>query len=108
MMKKIILFLCFISLIIISCTNVSEDDLIDLQPLPTLVTYNDNVKTTIDNNCLTCHIQPPINGATIPLLIYDNVKNAVVNSNLIGRISKQVGDPGAMPFGGPYLANFLL
>jgi uncharacterized lipoprotein NlpE involved in copper resistance len=108
MMKKIILFLCFVSLIIIGCTNVSEDDLIDVQPLPTFVTYNDNVKIIIDDNCLNCHIQPPVNGATIPLLIYTNVKNAVENNNLIGRISSQAGDPGAMPFGGPRLPQNLI
>ena len=106
-MKKIVLLVFTIS-ILFSCTNVSEDDLIDTQPLPMIVTYNDNVKTIIDNNCLNCHIQPPVNGATIPLLIYDNVKNAVLNSNLINRISSQAGESGAMPFGAPRLPQSLI
>lgn len=96
------------SLVIVSCTYVSEEDLIDSQPPPVLVTYNDNVKTIIDNNCLNCHIQPPVNGANVPLLIYDNVKSAVENNDLIDRISAQAGDPGAMPFGGPRLPQNLI
>ena len=107
-MKNIIVILGFIFMIVLGCTNASEDDLIDSQPPPVLVTYNDNVKSIIDNNCLNCHIQPPVNGATIPLLIYDNVKGAVENSDLIDRISVQAGDPGAMPFGGPRLPQNLI
>jgi len=106
-MKKIVLLVFTIS-ILFSCTNVSEDDLIDAQPLPALVTYNDHVKTIIVNNCLNCHIQPPVNGATIPLLIYDNVKNAVENNSLIDRISKLAGETGAMPFAGPRLPQNLI
>ena len=107
-MKKIILFFCFISLMVFGCTNASEDDLIDLQPLPVLATYNNNVKSIIENNCFDCHIDPPVNGATIPLLIYDDVKGAVENSDLIGRISAQAGDSGAMPDGGPRLPQNLI
>ena len=106
-MKKIILLVFTIS-ILFSCTNVSEEDLIDVIVQPVIVTYNADVKTIIDNNCLNCHIQPPVNGAGIPLLIYDNVKNGVENNNLINRISAQTGDTGAMPFGGPRLPQNLI
>ena len=88
-MKKIILLIFTLS-ILFSCTNDSEEDLIDVVVPPVLVTYNTDVKDIIDNNCIICHLQPPVNGASIPLLIYDNVKNAVENSNLIGRISAKV------------------
>lgn len=107
-MKNILYIVIILGLLLMSCTNASESDLIDVQPIPILVTYNDNVKTIIDNNCLNCHIQPPVNGANTPLLIYDNVKNAVENNNLINRISSQAGDPGAMPFGGPRLPQNLI
>jgi hypothetical protein len=106
-MKKVVL-LFFIGSILFSCTNVSEDDLIEVIEQPLVVTYNADIKIIIDNNCLNCHIQPPVNGATIPLLIYDNVKNAVENSNLISRISSQSGDAGAMPIGSPRLPQHLI
>ncbi len=106
-MKKFIL-LTFTITSIFTCTNVSEDDLIDVIEPPLVVTYDADIKIIINNNCLNCHISPPINGATIPLLIYDNVKNAVLNSNLINRISSQAGESGAMPFGGPRLPQSLI
>lgn len=106
-MKKIILLIFTIS-ILYSCTNTSEEDLIDVVVPPVIVTYNADVKVIIENNCLNCHIQPPVNGATIPLLIFDNVKSAVENNDLINRISKQAGESGAMPFGGPRLPQNLI
>ncbi len=106
-MKKNVLLIFTIS-VFFSCTDVSEEDLIDDIVPPAIVTYNADIKVIIDNNCLNCHISPPINGATIPLLIYDNVKNAVLNSNLINRISSQAGESGAMPFGAPRLPQSLI
>jgi len=105
-MRKIV-FLVFTVSVLIGCTNASEDDLIDTQPLPALVTYNDHVKTIIDNNCLNCHIQPPVNGASVPLLIYDNVKSAVENNSLISRISGNGPGP-LMPLGSPSLPQNLI
>lgn len=105
-MKKFILLVFTIS-IIFSCTNVSEDDLIDVIEPPLVVTYDADIKIIIDNNCLNCHILPPINGATIPLLIYNDVKNAVENNNLISKISGN--GPGAlMPLDRPSLPQNLI
>ena len=106
-MKKIFILNVITAILILGCTNASEDDLIDTQPLPTLVTYNVDVKPIIDNNCLNCHISPAINGASIPLLIYNNVKSGVENNNLISKISGN-GPGGLMPFGGPMLPQNLI
>ena len=105
-MRRILYFLSPI-LLLSSCTNVSEDDLIESTPLPTFVTYEANVKTIIDNNCIGCHANPPVNGAPISLVTYIDVRNAVENSSLIERISTQ--DLGfVMPFGGPRLPQNLI
>lgn len=106
-MKKIA-SLIFIFSILSSCTNVSEEDLIEVIEPPALATYNNNIKAIIDNNCLNCHTNPPQNGAPIPLTTFSNVSNAVLNSNLIGRISAQTGESGAMPFSGPRLPQNLI
>ena len=97
----------------ISCTNHSESDLIDIpdpdpDPEPTFVTYVDDVKIIIDNNCLGCHSNPPVNGAPSHLTTYESVKNAVENRNLIGRVSSQPGDGGFMPLGGSRLPQNLI
>ncbi|WP_298894421.1 hypothetical protein [uncultured Psychroserpens sp.] len=100
--------LCIICILIcFSCSNTSEEDLIDATPIPTTVTYIDNVKSIIDNNCISCHSNPPINGAPISLVTFDNVKSAVENNGLIDRISSN--DQGfLMPFGGPRLPQTLI
>ena len=107
-MKKNILFTTCLALFVMSCSNDSTNDLIDnTDPLPEQVTYNADVKTIIDNNCINCHSVPPQNGAPMPLTTYQQVKNAVENGNLIERISTtDLGE--VMPFGGPRLPQNLI
>lgn len=105
-MKKIILHI-FVLALIFSCTNASEDDLIDTTPLPTLVTYDTDIKVIIDNNCIVCHNNPPVNGANTPLLTYSDVRNRVENNNLISKISGN-GPGSLMPLGGPSLPQNLI
>ena len=104
-MKKILLLFLLIATFP-GCTSVSEDDLIDAVPVE-FVTYQNDVKPIIDTNCIMCHSNPPQNGAPMPLVTYENVKDAVENRNLIGRISSF--DPAfSMPFGGPRLPQNLI
>lgn len=106
-MKKVNPIIPFFTLILFSCTNTSEQDLIE-DTLPIInISYTENVKVIIDNNCITCHANPPENGAPMPLLTYENVKEAIENRNLIGRVSST--DLGfLMPFGGPRLPQNLI
>lgn len=91
----------------LGCTAASEEDLVNATPIPETITYNEDVKSIIDNNCIICHSNPPQNGAPMPLISYENVKDAVQNRNLIGRISSE--DPAfLMPFGGPRLPQNLI
>jgi len=91
---------------LLNCANDSEEDLIDSTPLPGLVTYVDDVKLIIDNNCINCHSDPPVNSAPISLVNYTQVKDAVQNHNLIGRIDGS--SPPLMPQGGPKLPQNLI
>ncbi len=101
-MKKLIYTITISSLLIFSCSNVSEDDLIDNTPIENVVTYNANIKPILDNNCVACHSNPPLNGASTSYDTYESARLGVEN-NIINRISKQVGESGAMPIGGPRL-----
>ena len=105
-MKKILLIILICSLIL-SCSNSSQDDLIDTTPPPTTVTYTAYVKTIIDNNCISCHSDPPVNGAPISLMTYTQVKDAVLNKDLIGRING-TSSGSLMPLGGPKLPQNLI
>jgi len=107
-MKKITLFIISISLIFnfFSCANDSEEDLINQIPIPQLVTYDGSIKLIIDTNCIICHSNPPVNGAPFSLIDYDVVKNNI--SSIINRISRQEGQVGLMPAGGPRLPQTLI
>lgn len=107
-MKKKNTYPIYVILIVLfGCTNASEDDLIDQTELPELVTFVNDVQPIINNNCILCHANPPENGAPMPLLTYEHVKEAVQNRDLINRISSE--DLGfLMPFGGPRLPQNLI
>lgn len=100
--NKSIIALLFIFLIT-GCTNDSASDLTEETPIVENVTYAKDVKPIIDANCIACHNAPPINGAPMPLMTYENVKQAVKVRGLIGRISRENGQAGLMPNGGPRL-----
>ena len=95
-------------LLFISCSNDSEDDLINQTQTPQIITFTNDIQSIMNNNCISCHSNPAINGASIPLTDFNNVKNAVLNNNLINRISTTPGQSGAMPFGGPQLPQNLI
>lgn len=102
-MKKTKIILIFgIVFVTLSCTNDSEDDLIDVNP-EVNITYTNTVKSIIDNNCLFCHGATPSNGAPMSLNTYALVKDAVLNRGLIDRISRNQGESGMMPLGGTRL-----
>lgn len=101
-LTKLLLFWCTSSLLLSSCSNDSTSDLIDSTPVDQ-VTYSQNIKSIIDNNCIVCHGTTPTNGAPMSLTTYENVKDAVLNRGLIDRISRDEGTSGAMPLGGPKL-----
>ena len=93
-MKKLILpsVLC-LSLLIFSCSNDSDNDVNPVDPPPNNnVTYTNAIKTIMDGNCTSCHGNPLTNGAPMPLLTFNNVKDAVQNRGLIGRVEN-----GTMP-----------
>jgi len=106
-MKNHFLIIIISCLTIFNCANDSENDLINSDPLPTTVNYTYHVKPIIDNNCISCHSSPPINGATISLMTYADVKSAVLNNHLIDKING-TGSGSQMPLGGQKLPQNLI
>ncbi|WP_353776957.1 hypothetical protein [Winogradskyella sp. 3972H.M.0a.05] len=104
---KIIAFILIGAVFIVGCTTVTEDDLIEPVQQTVVITYDNTVKSIIDNNCIVCHTEPPENGAPMPLLTFEQVREAIENRGLIDRISST--DPGfLMPFGGSRLPQPLI
>lgn len=109
-MKQLIYIISFTFIFIVSCANDSIEDLIEpvvIEP-EEMVNYSDNIQDIISNNCTFCHSNPPVNGAPNALTTYSQVVSAVINGNLIDRISSQAGENGAMPLGGPRLPQNLI
>jgi uncharacterized membrane protein len=89
------------------CTNDSTDDLIELVEIDQ-TTYTNTVKSIIDNNCIACHSATPQFGAPMPLVTYEQVKDAVLNRGLLDRISRAQGTSGMMPLGGTRLPQAVI
>lgn len=100
--KKLFRLLVFSS-ILTACTNENPDTLGDKMDNPNSITYNQNVKSIIDNNCIRCHAATPLNGAPMSLVTYNQVKEAIQNRGLLNRISFNNGNTSLMPQGGPRL-----
>lgn len=109
-MKNFISLLCLSVLFFSSCSSVSEDDLIEPVILESgeTVNYIEDIQPIIENNCTFCHSNPPVNGAPMSLVTYNDVVVAIENLNLINRISRDAGESGAMPLGGPKLPQNLI
>jgi len=105
-MKSLVIILTGVTvcLYIYSCSSRDLDDLTPVQQeiVEEFVTFDD-VRFVFENICTQCHTNPPQNGAPMPLVTYLNVKSAVENRGLLDRISRQEGESGLMPFGGPRL-----
>lgn len=95
-MKKFLILSISFLLFFASCSTESEDD-----PAPAIkVNYTTDIKPIIDDNCLSCHTSPLLNGASMPLISLENVREAVENRDLIGRV-----ESGSMPPVGDFLTT---
>lgn len=99
---KIIPFISTIIFVFLmfSCTNASENDLIDQVDPEQVITYTEHIKPIFDSNCVACHSNPAINGAGVPLTTLSEVQSSIENTDLIERINRQSGEGGFMPLGG--------
>ena len=109
-MKNFLSLLSLSVLFFTACSNVSEDDLLEPIILESgeTVNYIEDIKPIMENNCIFCHSNPPVNGAPMSLITFNDVVFAVENLNLIDRISRENGEAGAMPLGGPKLPQNLI
>ncbi|WP_203257034.1 hypothetical protein [Hyunsoonleella ulvae] len=97
-MKSISLsFLSLSLLLLIGCSNDSQNDLIEDQNPTESVTYTNTIQSIINNNCVGCHSDPPQNGAPFPLANFDQVFSRANNGQLLRAMSRQTGEPRAMP-----------
>ena len=97
-MKKFSCFLVITSFILFtSCENSSESDLIEQTPLTENITYTEHIKPIIDANCVDCHSNPAVGGASVPMTNFEQVKLVFENTDALDRMNRQPGESGFMP-----------
>lgn len=94
-MKKLI-YLPLAAIALISCDSHTYDEIEEEIIIEGPVTYNANVKSIVDNNCVVCHNSAG-QASFRPLTTYAEVKAAVEEAGLLDRIQLQNGEPGVMP-----------
>ncbi|HCA08146.1 MAG TPA: hypothetical protein DEO71_13285 [Chryseobacterium sp.] len=92
-MKKILYILSSAALFM-ACDSRTYEEISDNTPITVTVKYNAEVKTIVDNNCISCHGA----GSFKPLVTYSDVKNNI--DGILNRIQRPNGDAGKMPQGG--------
>ncbi len=93
--------------LLVSCTYDSEADLIavedvsndegdgDENPTGSNITYVNTIKAIVDSNCISCHANPPRNGAPFSLVTFSQVSARA--NGILNAISRQSGAAAAMP-----------
>ena len=77
-------------LFVAGCASDTQEDLIPIEPEPpALISYATHIRPVINNACVSCHSDPPINGAPNALTTYTQVRFAVENENLIQRMNNE-------------------
>jgi len=99
---KHLLFL-LMAFMMVACSNDSVSDFtisngggedID-NPDGTTINYTDNIRPIMQNACVGCHANPPVNGAPFSLVNFSQVNQQA--SAILSAMSKQSGAAGAMP-----------
>ena len=96
-------FSCIFILALVSCSESSPVDLVDVQTGTEVATYKNNIEGIIANNCINCHGSIPTNGAPMPLNSLASLKESILNRGLINRLNLDPSNNLAMPLGGPKL-----
>lgn len=87
-MKKVkIVLMLIVGLLIVSCDSTTVQE---IQPVVTNPTYNANVKAIFSAKCVSCHTSS--GSQNPPLANYDQVKDAVLNGDVMCRIQGECGD----------------
>lgn len=99
MKAKLFLSIILLATIFFSCDSHTYQELEEDPVVVERVTYNANIKSIMDNNCISCHAADRV-VSWAPLTTYAEVKDAVLNKGLLQRIQLENGDPSLMPRSG--------
>ena len=90
-MKKSVSLLVLLFFVFFGCENSSESDLIEQLPLTENITYTEHIKPIIDANCVACHSNPAVGGASLPMTNFEEVRLVFENTDALDRMNRQPG-----------------
>jgi mono/diheme cytochrome c family protein len=96
MKAKIYFGIVIVATALYSCDSHTYEEIEEEVIIEGDVTYDANVKSIIDANCVSCHSDGNVAGFR-PLTNYSEVKETVETTDLLDRIQKQNSEPGVMP-----------
>ncbi len=96
-MKNSVSLLVLLFFVFFGCENSSESDLIEQLPLTENITYTEHIKPIIDANCVACHSNPAVGGASVPMTNFEEVRLVFENTDALDRMNRQPGESGFMP-----------
>ncbi|MCO6147307.1 cytochrome c [Flavobacterium sp. NRK1] len=79
-----------------SCDSHTYEEIEEQQVIVGKVTYEANVKSIINSNCVSCHAVGEVAGYT-PLTTYEEVKYAMATKDLLSRVQRENSEAGVMP-----------
>ncbi|WNH07875.1 hypothetical protein [Thalassobellus suaedae] len=88
MKSKNLLYTFTTAIILFNCSNSSTEDLSEptQDPDPTaIITYDTDIMTIINDNCIQCHGTPPTGGAPTSFTTYTQVKSSI--NSILTRIN---------------------
>jgi uncharacterized membrane protein len=87
----LLMLLCMLLSIGCSKSDNSEgtpmDDPDGGDPNPTALSYQNDIRSIIQGNCVVCHADPPTNNAPMSLTTLSQVQSAVETRGLLSRIN---------------------
>ena len=96
MKTKIYIGLAVLVTAFYSCDSHTYDEIEEKQVIVGDITYDANVKSIINSNCVSCHAVGQVAGYT-PLTTYEEVKDAIETTDLLDRIQRENSEAGIMP-----------
>jgi mono/diheme cytochrome c family protein len=94
-MKKYFCLSGFLMLLY-SCDSNTYESIEEPIVITGRVTYEKNIKSIIDGNCIVCHSAGGL-ASFRPFNTYAQIKEGVQETNLLDRIQRQNGESGQMP-----------
>lgn len=79
-----------------SCESSTFEEIGESVPIDETITFTEHIRPIMEENCISCH-NPEGDAYFKPLTNYEEVRQAILETDLLERIQMQNGEPDIMP-----------